>query len=103
MDIMVEQCRDEILDVIDSVILEMVDDCHMLCANIFQNICNSYIYNTESKMCTVLENHLYYFDECDKLGGSQDSVQNCLENDIKYPDMCKVRIDSFVIKNLYRI
>jgi len=94
LDITVEKCRDETLDVIDDVSLESIDDCHMMCSKVFENVCHSYIYNTESKNCKLLQDRLYYLDGCDILGAAHDSIQNCLEDDIKYPDMCKRIVES---------
>ena len=90
MDITVEECRDETLDIIDTVSMDSLEDCYTLCSKVFQNVCNSYTYDSDTKICSLLEDHLYYFDGCDKLGAGYESVKTCLEDDIKYPDMCKV-------------
>jgi len=94
MDITVDYCRDATLDIIETVSMDSLEECYDLCATVFQNVCNGYIYNMDTKICRVIEDHLYYFDGCDRFGAGYDSVGNCLVDDIKYPDMCKKMVES---------
>ena len=90
MDIAVDHCSDETLDIIDTLPIDTVEDCHTLCDLVFKDICNSFIYYSETKTCTILEDNLFYVYGCKTLSAGHDTVLNCLQDDIKYPDDCKV-------------
>merc|ERR1712062_10704 len=94
MDIAVDDCSDEALDVIDTLPMDTVEDCHTLCDMVFKDVCNSYIYYSESKTCTILEDNFYYLYGCKTLSAGHDTVLTCLQDDIKYPDDCKKMIES---------
>jgi len=94
MDIAVDQCSDEALDIIDTIQLDTLGDCHTFCDVVFKDICNSFIYYSETKMCTILEDHYFYLYGCKILGASHDTVLNCLQDDIRYADECKKMVES---------
>ena len=90
MDLTLDSCNDENLDIIEIVPTDTLEDCYTLCKLVFQDSCNSYIYHSDTKMCSVLEDHFYYLYECTSDGAGHDTIRNCLEDDVKYPDECKV-------------
>jgi len=94
MDITVDQCSDEALDVIDTLPMDTVEDCHTLCDMVFKGTCNSFIYYSESRTCTILEDNFYYLYGCKTVSAGQDTLLNCLQDDVKYPDECKKMIES---------
>jgi len=94
MDLTVEKCRDETLDVIETFSVGSLDDCYTLCATVYEDVCNSYIYKYDSGNCSIVQDHFHYIDGCDVLGAGEDTVSNCLMDDDKYPDMCKKMVES---------
>jgi len=94
MDISIDQCNDETLHVIDTLPMNTHEDCHELCNTVFHDACKSYIYYSETKICSVLEDHFNYLYGCSIYGAEHDTIYNCLQDDVKYPDMCKTMIES---------
>jgi len=94
MDLTVEKCRDDTLDVIETFSVGSLDDCYILCSTVYKDVCNSYIYKYDSGNCSIVQDHFHYIDGCDVLGAGEDTVSNCLMDDDKYPDMCKKMVES---------
>jgi len=90
MDLAVDQCSDEALNIIETLPTDTVEDCNTLCDTIFKGDCKSFIYYTETKTCTLLEDTFFYMYGCKTLGAGHDTILTCLQDDIKYPDSCKV-------------
>ena len=111
------QCFDVVVDHCDTFLHEIVEifenvsinDCqltinrHPLCT--VRN-CNSYIYhkdlnNPGNGTCTILsDTYEDYLSSCGIFGASLDTVENCLHNDTKYSDTCKVRYILFYFSDI---
>jgi len=94
MDITVDDCSEENVNVIDSLSMDTLEDCKKLCGDVFKEDCLSFVYHEDTKMCTVLKDDFRYVYGCDSIGSGHDTVQNCLTDDEKYPDQCKKMLES---------
>lgn len=62
---------------------------------VYKDDCKSYIYDSNTQLCTLLKDNFYYFlYECTSYGAGHDTIHNCLEDDSKYPDNCKKMVES---------
>ena len=99
-DVVVDHCDNFPHDIIDTFENVSINDCqltinkHPLCTN---GNCKSYIYhkdldNPGNGTCAILsDTYEDYVSSCGTFGASLDTVENCLHNDEKYPNECKVR------------
>ena len=94
-------CRDLILDgcsangsISDPVVtVENIDmeSCISLCDHITEPNCKSFVYNKASSACELYDITIdSYIYDCNFYGSGQDTFHNCLKNDTKHPDPCKV-------------
>ena len=92
LDTIINDCPDESLEQVGTFDnISSFEDCRSLCDIIYAGVCNSYIYDHRSETCKVLKAGLeYYFPECGTFGAGYDTFENCLLDDVTYPDPCKV-------------
>ena len=100
------QCNDLILgschldesNIFYSVHANNVTHCMMLCEVDSNPHCKSFMYESNTNKCDLLNIEVdEYIERCDHFGASDDTLKNCYSDNDKYTDPCKVR------KSLYEI
>lgn len=96
LDLIVDHCRDETLDVIGTFPnIVSLDDCQTLCNVVYKDVCNSYIYYMTTQTCSTLrDNFSPYLYDCGIFGGGSDILSRCLQDDSLYPNQCKYMLES---------
>jgi len=110
-DLILDQCPDPYMYRIASIEYSNLKDCMRLCDEPVYPECRSFIYTITSNVCQLFTCTVgSYMDHCATFGGGDDTVGDCVTDDIKYPDHCKNVIEGGcklselnVIKKLYGV
>ena len=92
-DIIVDDCPEEVFHKIVTIRdVQNTSQCIGYCDHTISfPTCKSFKYDSLSKDCILYDTRLNeYIDLCKILGAGTDTVENCLMDDEKYPNICKV-------------